>query len=108
MTELKPNENVTVVDNTTGKQTTFPLLSGPAGAKAIDIRNLYKDLGSFTFDPGYPATGSCESKITYIDGDEGALLNRGYPIAQPTEQRELTAGCPISHFGEQLPRGRQD
>src|SRR3546814_11737452 len=100
MTELKPNENVTVVDNTTGKQTTFPLLSGTAGAKVIDIRNLYKDLGYFTFDPGYTATGSCESKITYIAGDEGVLLYRGYPIAQLAEQSDFMAVRPLLLCGE--------
>ena len=74
MADLKSNEHVTVIDDVTGNKTTFPLISGTAGAKVIDIRNLYKDLGYFTFDPGYTATGSCQSKITYIDGDEGVRV----------------------------------
>ena len=82
MADLKSNEHVTITDDVTGKKTTLPLISGTAGTKVIDIRNLYKDLGYFTFDPGYTATGSCQSKITYIDGDEGVLLYRGYPIEQ--------------------------
>jgi len=106
MTEPKSNENVTVVDNTTGKQTTFPLLSGTAGAKVIDIRNLYKDLGYFTFDPGYTATGSCQSAITYIDGDEGILLYRGYPIEQLAEKSDFMEVCHLLLFGE-LPDKKQ-
>src|SRR3546814_12901832 len=108
MTELKPNENVTVVDNTTGKQTTFPLLSGTAWAKVIDIRNLYKDLGYFTFDPGYTATGSCESKITYIDGDEGVLLYRGYPIEHLAEKSDFMEICHLLLCDELPNRGPKD
>ena len=57
-------------------------LSGTVGPSVLDIRSLYSDLGIFTYDPGYGSTGSCESAITYIDGEEGVLLHRGYPIDQ--------------------------
>lgn len=106
MAELESNETVTIVDNTTGKQASFPLLSGTAGAKVIDIRNLYKELGYFTFDPGYTATGSCQSKITYIDGDEGVLLYRGYPIEQLAENSDFMEVCYLLLFGE-LPTAAQ-
>jgi citrate synthase len=70
----------------TNKSTTLPLLGGTLGPQVADIRKLYGDLGIFTFDPGYGATASCESTITYIDGDAGVLLYRGYPIEQLAEK----------------------
>jgi citrate synthase len=78
----KTNENVTLIDNSNGKQIVLPLLPGTVGPKVIDIRKLYAETGHFTYDPGFTATGSCESKITYIDGDVGELLYRGYPIEE--------------------------
>ena len=63
----------------------FPVLSGSVGPDVLDIRKLYGQTGLFTYDPGYTSTGSCESAITYIDGDEGILLHRGYPIDQLAE-----------------------
>ena len=65
--------SVTVTLDGTNKSTSLPLISGTAGADVFDIRRLYGDLGVFTYDPGYGATASCESKITYIDGDAGVL-----------------------------------
>ena len=74
------NMNITLIDNTNGNRATLPLIGGTHGPKVIDIRSLYNDTGYFTYDPGFVATGSCESKITYIDGDNGILLHRGFPI----------------------------
>jgi citrate synthase len=85
----KTNENVTLTDNSTGKQVVLPLLAGTVGPKVIDIRHLYTETGHFTYDPGYTATGSCESKITYIDGDVGELLYRGYPIEELAEHSDF-------------------
>ncbi|HEX6842787.1 MAG TPA: citrate synthase [Stellaceae bacterium] len=82
-------ESVTLTDNSTGKAAELPLLSGTLGPKVVDIRKLYSDLGHFTFDPGYTATGSCESKITFIDGDEGQLMYRGYPIEELAEHSDF-------------------
>ena len=65
-----------------GKELELKTLSGTVGPSVIDIRSLYSDLGIFTYDPGYGSTGSCESAITYIDGEKGILLHRGYPIDQ--------------------------
>ena len=65
-----------------GKEVELKVLSGTVGPSVLDIRSLYSDLGIFTYDPGYGSTGSCESAITYIDGEEGILLHRGYPIDQ--------------------------
>jgi citrate synthase len=64
----------------------FPVLAGSTGPDVIDIRKLYAQTGMFTFDPGYTSTASCESALTFIDGDEGILLHRGYPIGQLAEQ----------------------
>ena len=71
---------------TYNNQTTeLPVLQGSVGPEVIDIRKLYAQTGAFTYDPGYKSTGSCESALTYIDGDEGVLLHRGYPIRQLAE-----------------------
>jgi citrate synthase len=64
----------------------FPLLEGSIGPDVVDIRKLYAETGMFTYDPGFTSTGSCESAITYIDGEKGVLLHRGYPIDQLAEQ----------------------
>ena len=65
-----------------GKELELETLSGSVGPSVVDIRSLYSNLGIFTYDPGYGSTGSCESAITYIDGEKGVLLHRGYPIDQ--------------------------
>ena len=63
-----------------GKPVEFPVLKGTLGPDVIDVRKLYGQTGMFTYDPGFTSTASCSSKITYIDGDEGVLLHRGYTI----------------------------
>jgi citrate synthase len=64
----------------------YPVLSGSVGPDVVDIRKFYAKTGMFTYDPGFTSTGSCESGLTYIDGDEGVLLHRGYPIGQLAEE----------------------
>ncbi|MBV9782292.1 MAG: citrate (Si)-synthase [Acidisphaera sp.] len=78
--------SVTITRDGTNQSIRLPLLAGTIGPEVADIRKLYSDFGIFTFDPGYGGTAACESKITYIDGDEGVLLYRGYPIEQLAEQ----------------------
>ncbi len=78
--------SVTITLDGTNRSATLPLLDGTIGPSVADIRKLYADLGIFTFDPGYGGTAACDSKITYIDGDAGVLLHRGYPIEQLAEQ----------------------
>jgi citrate synthase len=68
-----------------GKDVEYPILSGSVGPDVVDIRKLYGQTGLFTYDPGFTSTASCESGLTYIDGDEGVLLHRGYPIGQLAE-----------------------
>ncbi|MDE0813337.1 MAG: citrate synthase [Alphaproteobacteria bacterium] len=87
------NEFVTLKDNSTGKTYDFPLIPGSTGPKVIDVRTLYRDTGYFTYDPGYTSTGSCQSELTYIDGEEGILLHRGYPIEELAEQSNFLELC---------------
>lgn len=72
--------------NVGGKESSYGVLNGSVGPDVIDIRKLYANTGAFTYDPGFTSTASCESKLTYIDGDQGILLHRGYPIDQLAEQ----------------------
>ena len=76
------SKTVTLTDNDTGNSVTLPVIDGTVGPDVLDIRKLYGQTGMFTFDPGYGATGSCMSGLTYIDGDEGVLLHRGYEIEE--------------------------
>src|ERR1700744_3246313 len=78
----------------------LPILKGTVGPRVIDVRKLYGDSDRFTFDPGFTSTASCESKITYIDGDAGILLHRGYPIDQLAESSNFLEVCYLLLHGE--------
>ena len=95
-----PRETVTLIDNSTDKRVELPLLDGTLGPKVIDIRKLYSLTGLFTYDPGYTSTGSCESKITFIDGDEGILIHRGYSIEDLAEHSDFMEVCYLLLYGE--------
>ena len=84
----------------------FPILSGTVGPDVIDIAKLYAQAGMFTYDPGFTSTGSCQSKITYIDGDAGVLEYRGYPIEQLAEKGDFLETCYLLLYGE-LPTAAQ-
>ncbi|GJE75206.1 MULTISPECIES: citrate synthase [Methylorubrum] len=88
------------------KHVELPVKSGTIGPDVVDIGKLYAQTGKFTFDPGFTSTASCESKITYIDGDEGVLLYRGYPIEQLAEQGDFLETAYLMLFGE-LPTAAQ-
>ncbi len=90
---------VTLTDNATGKQVELPVHEGTHGPAAIDVRSLYKELGYFTYDPGFMATASCSSAITYIDGDKGILMYRGYPIEQLAEHSTYLEVCYLLLYG---------
>ncbi len=100
------NDTVTLTDNATGKHIELPVLKGTDGPDTIDIRNLFKELGYFTFDPGFMSTASCESKITFINGKQGELRYRGYPIEQLAEQSSYPEVCYLLLYGE-LPAPQQ-
>ena len=102
----KPRATVTVTHNGTGQQIELPLLQGSHGPDAIDISSLNRDLGLLTYDPGYTSTASCQSAITYIDGDRGILLYRGYPIEQLAERSSYLEVCYLLQNGE-LPSSAQ-
>ncbi len=78
----------------------LPMYSPTVGPDVIDVRTLYKNGGVFTYDPGYTSTASCDSKITYIDGDKGELLYRGYPIDQLAEKSHFLEVCYLLLYGE--------
>src|ERR1051326_6421018 len=84
----------------------FPIYEGTVGPEVVDISKLYNLSGRFTYDPGFTSTGSCESKITYIDGDEGVLLYRGYPIEQLAAHGDFLETCYLLLYGE-LPTAAQ-
>ena len=84
----------------------FPVLAGSVGPDVIDIRPLYNKTKKFTYDPGFMSTASCESKITYIDGDVGILMYRGYPIEQLAEHCDFLEVAYLILYGE-LPNRQQ-
>jgi citrate synthase len=100
----KPNGTATV--SLGNKKIDLPVSRGTIGPDVIDVRKLYSDGSVFTYDPGFTATAACESAITYIDGDEGVLLYRGYPIDQLAEQSDFIEVCYLLLHGE-LPSQEQ-
>ena len=86
--------------------TQLPIIHGSVGPSVIDIRNLYKDTGYFTHDPGFMSTSACQSTISFIDGDAGVLLHRGYPIEQLAEHCEYLEVVFLLMYGE-LPTPQQ-
>ncbi len=86
--------------NIGAKSVELPVLKGTAGPDVVDVRKLYAEADVFTYDPGFTSTASCESKITYIDGDAGILLHRGYPIDQLAEQSSFLEVCYLLLHGE--------
>ncbi len=97
---------VTIVDNATGKTLECPVYIPTHGAPVVDIQSIYKELGYFTHDPGFTSTSSCASAITYIDGEKGELLYRGYPIEQLADKSSYLEVCYLLAFGE-LPTSSQ-
>ena len=89
-----------------GQEFDLPVIKGSTGPDVLDVRKLYADADVFTFDPGFTSTAACESKITYIDGDAGILLHRGYPIDQLAEQSNFLEVCYLLLHGE-LPTAEQ-
>jgi citrate synthase len=102
----KNSGTFTLINDKTGDKYTLPVISGTTGPNVIDVRRLYSETDHFTFDPGYTSTGSCESNLTYIDGDKGVLLHRGYPIEQLAEQSNFLELAHLLLFGE-LPNQKE-
>ena len=88
------------------KSIDLAIRTGVIGPSVVDISKLYGQTGMFTYDPGFTSTASCESKITYIDGDAGVLLYRGYPIEQLAEHGDFLETCYLLLYGD-LPTSAQ-
>ena len=102
--KLKPAGSMTVTID--GKTSELPIFEGAHGPRVVDFRKFYTDTGLFTFDPGFTSTASCESQITFIDGDEGVLLYRGVPIEQLAEKSSFLEVAYLLLHGE-LPTAAQ-
>ena len=89
-----------------GEAKDYAIMDGTVGPQVIDVRKLYANTGMFTYDPGFTSTASCESGLTYIDGDAGVLLHRGYPIGQLAEQSSFMEVCYLLLNGE-LPSAKE-
>jgi len=96
----KKNRTYTLTDNTTGESFELPVFTASIGPDVIDVRKLYADTNHFTYDPGFTSTGSCESKITYIDGDLGILLYRGYAISDMADNSNFLETCFLLLYGD--------
>src|SRR3990170_8090437 len=91
-----------------GRKLEFPVLSGTIGPEVVDIRTLYGKAGVFTYAPGFMSPASCNSTITYIDGDAGVLLYRGYPIEQLAVHCDFLEVCYLLLYGELPTRVQRD
>ncbi|MEA2783427.1 MAG: citrate synthase [Rhodospirillaceae bacterium] len=103
---IETKNRVTVTDHATGQQFDLPVLDGTMGPRVIDVRKLYSDHGLFTYDPGFTSTAACESRITYIDGEKGILLHRGYSIEELAEKSDFLEVCYLLLYGE-LPNAEE-
>jgi citrate synthase len=103
-----PNATMTLTDNATGKSIDLPVINGSVGPKVIDVRSLYAKTGYFTYDPGFMATAACRSSITYIDGDEGILMYRGFPIEELAAKSDFLEVAYLLLNGELPTAGQRD
>ncbi len=101
-----PGKTFTLTDDESGKSWKLPVLEGTTGPKTIDVRKLYDETGMFTFDPSYTSTASCKSRITYIDGDKGVLMHRGYKIEDLAANSSYLEVCYALLYGD-LPNAPQ-
>ena len=104
--DTNTRKTMTLTDNESGSSVELPVIDGSVGPDVLDIRKLYGETGMFTFDPGYGATGSCKSGLTYIDGDKGVLLHRGYPIESLANHSDFLEVAYLLLEGE-LPNAEQ-
>jgi len=96
--------NASITDEHTDNS--LPILEGTIGPQAVDIQSMYTDQGLLAFDPGFRSTASCRSAITYVDGDEGILLYRGYPIEELAEKSSFLEVAQLLMYGELANEGR--
>jgi citrate synthase len=102
------DDTVTITDNRTGKQLELPVKQAIQGPDAVDIGRFFRETGYFTYDPGFVSTASCHSALTYLDGDEGLLMYRGYPIEQLAEHSSFLEVAHLMLYGELPTRQEQE
>jgi len=102
----RTDKTFTLTNDETGESIKLPVLEGSEGPAVIDVRKLYAQTGHFTFDPSFTSTGSCKSRITYIDGEKGILMHRGYQISDLAEKSSFTEVCYLLLYGD-LPDRQQ-
>ena len=93
------NNSFTLTDNRNGRSWELPVMKGSTGPDVVDVRKFYADTDCFTYDPGFTSTGSCESKITFIDGDKGILRHRGYSIEELATNSDFMEVCYLLLYG---------
>jgi len=101
-------DSITVIDNRTGEKAEFPIVEGTLGQATVDINALSSKLGYLSYDPGFVSTASCKSAITFVDGDAGVLLYRGYPIEQLAERSTFLEVAYLLMYGELPARAQLD
>lgn len=101
-----PEKSFTLTSNMTGESHVLPVLDGTTGPSVIDVRKLYDQTGHFTYDPSFTSTGSCQSGLTFIDGDEGILMHRGYDIKELAAKSSFLEVCYLLLNGE-LPKSAE-
>lgn len=101
-----PGKTFTITNDETGESTKLPVLEGSEGAPVIDVRKLYAETGHFTFDPSFTSTGSCKSRLTFIDGEKGVLMHRGYNISDLAEKSSFLEVAYLLLYGD-LPSAKQ-
>ena len=99
-------DTFTIIDNATGRRFEFPVRKSTQGPGAVDIGRFFRETGYFTYDPGFLSTASCHSRLTYLDGEQGMLFYRGYPIEQLAEHSSFIEVAYLMLYG-QLPDRRQ-
>ncbi len=103
---MSKKDTITLIDNSTGKEIELPILRPSNGIPTVDVRSLYRELGYFTYDPGFLSTASCSSAITYLDGLKGELQYGGYPIEQLADHSTFLEVCCLLLNGE-LPNKKE-
>jgi len=104
--EPRQHRSAILFEEQSGLSAELPIREGSTGPGVIDVQQLYRETGYFTFDPGYKATASCESALTFIDGEKGILLYRGYPIEEVAAEAEFLEVCHLFLHGE-LPNAEE-
>ncbi|HOO51122.1 MAG TPA: citrate synthase [Alphaproteobacteria bacterium] len=104
--QIQPEKTFTFTNDQTGEKWTFPVIEGTMGPDTVDIRSFYEETGMFTLDPSFTSTASCKSRITFIDGDKGQLLHRGYNIKDLAEKSNFMEVAYLLLYGD-LPSREQ-